>query len=391
MKKVRFGIIGCGGIGRHHARQIVDAKSRDFSLTAVADVHAESAEALGGEVGVEWFDDGYRLIDSDLVDAVIVATPHYEHPPLAIYAARHGLHVLTEKPVAVTVGPARAMVSECAKRRVAMGVVFHQRNRPVMRKMKQMVEAGRVGEIFRVQMICSNWYRRQSYYDSGAWRGTWDGEGGGIMLNQAPHSLDLLLWIAGVPKRVIATVDTRIHKIEVENTVNAILEYGRGKTGYIYATTAESPGMEQLMVCGDKGTLVAENDKLRFARLAVPLSRDIMSARAGGMPRCDWKEVPITGKDGRHIGVIRAFAAYVLRGKPLVATGKDGLNELELSNAIYISGYKDKPVDLPVDAAEMERLLNALSRKHAKGKGKSQNFRKKANARLKKILGKFPT
>ncbi|MDY7009807.1 MAG: Gfo/Idh/MocA family oxidoreductase [Planctomycetota bacterium] len=388
MKKIRFGIIGCGGIGRHHARQIIETKAGDFCLTAVADVYAEAAEALGRESGTKWFGDGYRLIDSGLVDAVIIATQHYEHPPLAIYAARRGLHVLTEKPVAVTVGPAREMVRQCAKSGVAMGVMFHQRNRSLMRKMKQMVESGRIGEIFRVQMICSNWYRRQSYFDSAAWRGTWEGEGGGIMLNQAPHSLDLLLWIAGVPKRVVATVGTRLHKIEVENTVNAILEYGGGKTGYVYATTAEAPGMEQLMVCGDKGTLVAQNDKLQFGKLAVPLTRDIKAKNASGEPKCTWTEVPVTQPDGRHIGVIRAFAAHILRGRPMTAEGKDGLNELELSNAIYISGYKGKPVDLPVSAAEMERLLNMLSRKY--GRGKNSNLRKKANAQLKKLLGKFP-
>lgn len=388
MKKIRFGIIGCGGIGRHHAGQIIEAKSRDFHLTAVADVSAESAEALGRESGVKWFGDGYRLIDSGLVDAVIIATPHYDHPPLAIYAARHSLGVLTEKPVAVTVGPARAMISQCAKHGVAMGVMFHQRNRSLMRKMKQMVEAGRIGKIFRLQMICSNWYRRQSYFDSAEWRGTWGGEGGGIMINQAPHSLDLLLWLGGLPKRVIATVDTRLHKIEVENTVNAILEYGGGKTGYIYATTAEAPGMEQLMVCGEKGTLVAQDGKLRFGKLAVPLARDIKAKNASSQPKCTWTEVPVTQPDGGHIGVVRAFAAHILRGKPMTADGKDGLNELELSNAIYISGYKDKPVELPVNAAEMEKLLNALSRKHGKGKG--PNLRKKADARLKKLLGKFP-
>ncbi len=388
MKKIRFGIIGCGGIGRHHAKQIVEAKAKDFCLTAVADVYAKTAETLGRELGVEWFGDGWKLIDSGLVDAVIIATPHYDHPPLTIYAARRGLHVLTEKPVAVTVGPARAMVSQCAKHDVALGVMFHQRNRSLMRKMKQMVEAGRIGEIFRVQMICSNWYRTQAYYDLAEWRGTWEGEGGGILLNQAPHSLDLLLWIGGIPKRIIATTETRLHKIEVENTVNAILEYGGGKTGYIYATTAEAPGMEQLMVCGDKGTLVAQNDKLQFGKLAVPLSKDIKSRGASGEPKCTWTEVPISGQDGEHIGVIKAFVAHILRGKPLVASGTDGLNELEISNAIYISGFRDKTVDLPVSAAEMERLLNSLSRKH--GKGKSPNMRKKANAQLKKLLGKFP-
>ncbi|KPK80563.1 MAG: hypothetical protein AMJ81_11855 [Phycisphaerae bacterium SM23_33] len=390
MKRVRFGIIGCGVIGSSHARQIVQAKAGDFRLAAVADIRPEMAERLGKEHGVPWFKDGYALMDSGLVDAVIIGTPHYHHPPLTIAAARRGLHVLCEKPVAVSVGPARAAVAECKKRRVAMGVMFQQRNRPEMRKMKDMVQAGAVGEIFRVQMICSSWYRTQFYYDSGAWRGTWLGEGGGVLINQAPHSLDLFQWIGGMPRRVVATVDTRHHKIEVENTANAVLDYGKGKTGYIYATTAEAPGLEQMMVCGDKGTLVAEGGKLRLAKLNVlSIRKHLLGAKAGMRPpECTWRDVPLPNIRGSHINIIRAFVGHVLHGRPLAATGQEGINELELSNAIYIAGYKNKPVELPVNAAEMERLLTELARKH--GTGKSENIRRRANAELKKLLGKYP-
>ena len=389
MKKVRFGIIGCGAMGGGHARQIAEAKSRQFCLTAVADTAVERAEDLAGQLGLEAFDDGYELIGSGLCDAVIVATPHYFHPPLTIAAARKGLHVLTEKPVAVSVGAARAMVRECSRRRVGLGVMFQQRNRANMKKLKQMVAAGAVGEIFRCQMICSSWYRTQAYYDSGAWRGTWDGEGGGILLNQAPHSLDLFQWICGMPGRVIATVGTRTHKIEVENTANAILEYGGGRTGYIYASTAEAPGMEQLLVAGDRGTLIAEGGKLRHARVSVSLKKHLMIAKAGfGQPKCTWRQVPLPASDSRHIAITRAFVGHILRGTPMAATGKEGINELELSNAIYLSGYMHTPVELPVRAADMERLLTRLAR--SRGTGKGGNLRKAANRQLKKLLGKLP-
>jgi len=390
MKKLRFGIIGCGNMGTGHARQIADARPRDFRVAAVADVDAGRAEALGEQYGLPWFDDAYKLMDSGLVDAVILCTPHYFHPPHAIYAARSGLHVLTEKPVAVSVGPARAMVAECRKRKVAMGVMFQQRTRPEMRKMKEMIQAGRLGEIFRIQMVCSSWFRSQAYYDSGAWRGTWDGEGGGILLNQAPHSLDLFQWLGGMPRRVTATVGTRVHKIEVENTANAVLEYEGGRTGYIYATTAEAPGLEQWIIAGDKGTLVCEGGKVRFAKLKCgSLSRHLMTTRHGfGAPPADWTELKLTKPFGRHIAVTRAFVAHVLRGKPMVAEGVEGINELEISNAIYIAGYKNKAVDFPVAAAEMEGLLGKLIRE--RGTGRSGNLRKKAAAELKKLLGKFP-
>ena len=389
MEKIRFGIIGCGAMGRGHAQQIAQAKSRNFCTTAVADVVPERAQELARQYSLEWFDDGYELIGSGLCDAVIVATPHYFHPPLTIAAARKGMHVLTEKPVAVAVGPARAMVRECQKRRVALGVMFQQRNRSNMRKLKQMVDAGAVGKIFRAQMICSSWYRAQSYYDSGAWRGTWDGEGGGILLNQAPHSLDLFQWICGMPKRVTATVGTRTHQIEVENTANAILEYGDGRTAYIYATTAEAPGMEQLVIAGDKGTLVSEGGKVRYAKLSVPLERHLKTSRHGfGGPKSTWKEIPLRKTDSRHIAIIKAFIGHILRGTPMAATGMEGINELELSNAIYISGYLNKPVDLPVDAAEMERLLTRLIR--TRGTGKGGNLRSRANRQLKRMLGRYP-
>ena len=389
MKKLRFGIIGCGKIAHNHARQIIAAKPRDFCVTAVADIKPGPAAELAETLGAAAFDDGYKLIDSGLVDAVIIATPHYFHPPLTIYAARAGLHVLTEKPVAVTVGPARAMVAECRKAGVALGVMFQQRNRPEMRKLKQMLDAGAAGEIFRIQMICSSWFRTQFYYDSGAWRGTWDGEGGGILLNQAPHSLDLFQWVAGMPRRVIATVSTRGHDIEVENTANAIFEYDDGKTGYIYATTAEAPGQEQLMVCGDKGTLVAEKGSLRFARLKTPLGRHLRTARVGmRMPDYEWKDVPLARTAGTHIRIVKAFVRHVLRGTPLAATGAEGINELELSNAMYLAGYGGRPVELPVDAARMERLMSRLVRTRSTGRG--GNFRAKANAQLKRLLGKFP-
>jgi len=388
MKKVRFGIIGCGGMGSGHAHMIARDRSREFCLTAVADIDPDAAGKVGEALGVETFDDGVALMDSGLVDAVLIATPHYDHPPLAIQAARRRLHVLTEKPMGVTVGPVRAMIAECRRRRVALGVMFQQRLRPEMRKLKRMVDAGTLGAIFRVQMLCSSWYRTQSYYDSGQWRGTWDGEGGGILINQAPHSLDLYQWIAGMPRRVLATVATRDHRIEVENTANALLDFGDGRHGYIYATTAEAPGVEQLMVSGEKGTLVAEKGALRFARLKTPLKKHMMTAEAWTRPDVTWKDVPLPKGRTGHIEITRAFARHLLRGTPMVAAGAEGVNELALSNAIYLSGYKDKPVDLPVDAGEMERLIARLIRTRSTGRG--GNLRKRAHAKMTRLLGKYP-
>ncbi len=388
LKKVRFGIIGCGSMGRAHAHKITETKAKDFCLTAVADVVLKRATALGRPLGVECFKDGGRLIDSGLVDAVIIATPHYFHPPLAIHAARRGLHVLSEKPMGVAVGPVRAMIADCRTRRVALGVMFQRRTIPAMRKFKQLVDAGAVGEIFRVEMLCSSWYRTQSYYDSGDWRGSWAGEGGGILINQAPHSLDIFQWIGGMPKSVVATVDTRHHRIEVENTINAIFDYGNGKHGYMYATTAEAPGLDRFTVSGDKGTLVAEGGKLRLAKIRGGIKKHLLGAKAWSKPQCTWTDVALPKARTGHIEVVRAFAAHILRGTPLVADGANGINGLEISNAIYISGYRNRPVDFPVDGAVMDRLLQHRIRSHRKRR--RGNLRKKAGADLRKLFGRRP-
>ena len=389
LTKVRFGIVGLGVIGRIHAAGIVASRSREFRLGSVADTAADVAERAGRELNVPSFTDPQAMFDSGLIDAVIVATPHYLHPPLTIRAARSGLHVLCEKPLAVTVGPARAMIAECRKRNVVLAAMLQMRTRGIMRRMKQMVEAGRIGRIHRVSMICTNWYRTQAYYDSGSWRGTWDGEGGGILLNQAPHSLDLFQWIGGMPGSVVATAATRLHRIEVENTATIVCDYGQGKTGFFYASTAEAPGTEQLLVCGDKGTLVLEGGTLRLGKLARPISRHIFEYKEHMadnilQPRCRWSEVPYPPGGGQRMDVIRAFSRHLLAGTPMVAGGEESINELEISNAAYLSAFKGKRVDLPVNAAEMDRLIAKLASERSKGKG--GNHRALAERELRRLL-----
>jgi len=387
MKKVRFGIVGVNGMGGGHAHTITTAKSREFALAAVADIVPEIAQRVGEKHGVPHFPSARKMYDSGLVDAVIIATPHYWHPPLTIRAARAGLHVLCEKPLAVTVGPARTMIAECRKRKVALGAMLQQRTRGIMMKMHQMVSSGRIGEVFCVSMVCSSWYRSQAYYDSGQWRGTWDGEGGGVLLNQAPHSLDLFQWVGGLmPKSVTAVVATRAHKIEVEDTAHAICDFGKGRFGYIYATTGEAPGAERLTVCGDKGTLVAQGGKLMLGKPEMPISRHLATCKEqwGGL-KSDWREVTWkTEPGGGHVNVIRAFARHVLRGAPLVATGAEAINELEISNAIYVSGFKTKRVSIPVDTGEIDRLIARLERERSTGRG--GGLRRKAARDLAKLL-----
>ena len=389
MKKVRFGVIGLGNMGAPHANWCKNDGGRDVALGAVCDIVADKAKEHGEKHGVPYFTDALALMDCGLIDAVIIATPHYWHSPLAVHAARRKLHVLCEKPLESRIGRARVMVQQCRKNKVAMGVVLHQRTRTIMRKMKQIVDSGVLGELFRVEMVCSSWFRSQAYYDSGAWRGTWDGEGGGVLINQAPHHLDLFQWIGGMPKKVVGMVHTRAHKIEVEDTANFLCDYGGGKVGYLYASTADEPGAEQFTVCGDKGTLVCKGGKLLHGKLKRSVSSHISGSKGSfskkGEQACIWKEVKLPkNAGGKHLMVIKNFAAHVLRGDTLYCSGVEALNELELSNAMYIAGHKDKSVTLPVDGKEIEALIVKLEKQRSTGKG--QGLRKSADKEYARLM-----
>jgi len=390
MKTVRLGLVGAGTIGSLHCRNIAGSPRRDFRLSAVCDIRRDRAEALGAKHSVPAFTDAQEMYDSGWCDAVIIATPHYWHAPLTIRAARAGLHVLCEKPLASAVGPARAMIAECTKRKVALGGMLQQRTRKTMIKMKQLVDGGAIGEVFRVSLISSNWFRTQAYYDSGDWRGTWDGEGGGVLINQAPHHLDLFQWIGGMPRRVLGLVGTRAHKIEVEDTANFLCDYGDAKVGYLYTTTAELPGGEQFTVTGEKGTLVYEGGKLRLGKLPTPITRYIHTsgeawADAKHEQRMTWRDVtPGSDSGSGHLKVVRAFARHLLRGSKMIAPGPEAINELELSNAMYLAGFGHKTVELPVDAAAVDRLLARLERERSTGKG--GGLRKLAERDLRKLL-----
>ncbi|MCY2928112.1 MAG: Gfo/Idh/MocA family oxidoreductase [Planctomycetota bacterium] len=389
MKKVRFGIVGLGAMGSGHLQNILADGSRDLCLGAVCDIVPETALRWAEKAGVPAFTDYKVMIDSGLVDAVIIAVPHYWHAPIAICAARRKVHVLSEKPLSSTVGHARAVVAQCRRNKVALAGMLQHRTRGVMIKMKQMVDRGKVGEVFRVHLVCSNWFRTQAYYDSGAWRGTWDGEGGGVLINQAPHHLDLFQWVGlGLPQRVMGLIETREHRIEVEDTANFLCDYGRGRVGYLYATTAEQPGLEQFMISGDRGLLYWDGTKLSFGRMKMPVRKYLYGCKAmWGDPKmqdCKWEELSPARELGGHEGVVRNFAAHLLRGEKLLAPGAEAINELELSNAMYLAGHTGKTVELPVEAAAVERMIDRLERERSTGRG--GGMRGKANREFRKLM-----
>ena len=364
MEKVSFGIIGIGNMGSGHCGSILEGKVPDMELAAVADLRESRREWARGNLpeSVRIFEDGDALIASGCCDAVLVATPHYEHPRLVMEAFAHGLHALCEKPAGVYTKQVREMNEAAAKTDRVFAMMFNQRTNHVYRKMYEIVHSGEYGKIKRVNWIITDWYRTQAYYNSGGWRATWDGEGGGVLLNQCPHNLDLLQWICGMPSRVQAFCHVgKWHDIEVEDDVTAYLEFPDGATGVFVTTTGDAPGTNRFEVTLERGKLVCENDKLSFYELEVS-EREYCYTATEGFAKPAGHEVTLTtdGENPQHVGVLRAFAANILRGEPLIARGEEGINGLTLSNAMHLSSWLGKPVDIPFDEDLFLEKLNEL-------------------------------
>lgn len=371
MTKVRLGIIGVGNMGSGHAANILAGKCPEIELTAVAD-RRESRRQWAKDTlpeGTAIFEEGSDLIQSGLCDAVHICTPHYQHPTLAIEAFAAGLHVMCEKPAGVYTKAVREMNEAAEKSGKVFAMMFNQRTNCVYRKMHEMVHSGQLGELKRVNWIITDWYRTQIYYDSGDWRATWDGEGGGVLLNQCPHQLDLLQWICGLPKTVQAFCqEGKWHDIEVEDDVTAYLQFANGATGVFVTTTGDAPGTNRFEVTGTLGKLVCENDKLTFWKLAQDEREFCRTATEGfAQPQCQQVEVETDGENLQHVGVLNAFAGKILHGTPLVAEGTEGLGGLTLSNAMHLSSWLGRAVDIPFDE---ELFLSELNKRRATSRKK---------------------
>ena len=362
MEKVRIGIIGIGNMGTTHSKTISEGKVPELELVAIADREEGRRQWCKDNLpeSVQIFEEGSDLIVSGVCDAVLVAVPHYQHPELSMEALQHNLHVLCEKPAGVYTKQVREMNEAAAKSDRVFAMMFNQRTNCVYRKMHDMVANGELGEIRRVNWIITDWYRTQSYYDSGSWRATWDGEGGGVLLNQCPHNLDLIQWICGMPAKVQAFChEGKWHDIEVEDDVTAYLEYPNGATGVFITTTGDAPGTNRFEITGDLGKLVCENDKLTFYKLKQGIKEHCATCKGGfDKPECEAIEVETDGLNEQHAGVMKAFAGKILHGTPLVAGGEEGINGLMLSNAMHLSSWLGHAVTLPIDEDEFLKELN---------------------------------
>jgi len=362
MKKVRIGIVGVGGMGQGHANSIIN-KVKEAKLVAVCDADKDRAKEVGEKYKVKWFTDYRELIDSGIADAIIVATPHYFHPEISVYAMNKGLHVLSEKPISVTVSQADTMVEAAQKTGKVFCVMYQNRNNGIFVAAKKLIQEGKLGEIKRTLLI-NPWYRSQAYYDSGSWRATWKGEGGGVLINQAPHMIDVFIWLAGLPKRFNAKVRTRLHNIEVEDEASALLEYENGAWGYYYTTTNEVPHIPYLEIAGDRGKIIYNGSTLRFFETKVPISEFTFSNKSmWSSVETKEKPVRIPKREVSHAVIIKNFCRAITRGEELLAPGIEGLNSVEFINAILLSGLKGKPVETPVNRKGYDRFIQEMIRK----------------------------
>lgn len=378
MDKVRLGIIGAGNMGSGHIQNILAGKTPLIELTAVADRREDRRQwvkdTVAGDVRV--FQEGDELIDSGICDAVLIAVPHYQHPVLAVRAFEAKLHVMCEKPAGVYTKAVKEMNEAAEKSGRVFGMMFNQRTNCLYRKMHEMVTGGELGNIKRVNWIITDWYRTQIYYDSGDWRATWEGEGGGVLLNQCPHQLDLLQWICGLPKTVQAFChEGKWHDIEVEDDVTAYMEFENGATGVFITTTGDAPGTNRFEVSGELGKLVCENDTLKFWKLAQNEREFCLTAKGGfDKPECTEIDVETDGENLQHVGVLNAFAGKILNGTPLVADGSEGIRGLTLSNAMHLSSWLKQPVELPLDEELFLQELDKRRKSSRKKEGKSITF-----------------
>lgn len=360
MEQVKLAVIGLGYIGQYHLERI--AKLENIQIVAVCDENKEHSQSIAIKFDCQSFTDYHKLLVSKVATAVLIATPHYSHTAIGIDALNAGYHVLVEKPISVHKADCEKLIAAHTNPKQIFAAMFNQRTLGVYKKIKSMIDTGELGKLMRVNWIITDWFRTDTYYSSGSWRATWKGEGGGVLLNQCPHQLDLLQWLCGMPSRVVGFCGLgKRHDIEVEDEVTAYLEFPSGATGVFIASTGEAPGTNRLEICGEKGKVIVEDGTFHFTRNEVTSTEfQKTSKEAMGKPDVWEIDIPVTDPQDQHAEVTKNFANAILNGEKLTAPAAEGVNSVELANAILYSSLIQKPVNLPLDAQAYEAKLLEL-------------------------------
>ena len=365
MEKVRVGIIGIGNMGSQHAKNILAGKVPGMELSAICDISEERREFAKNNYGdIAIFDEAEKMIESDKVDAVIIAVPHYFHPEYAIKSFEKGLHVLCEKPAGVYTKQVLEMNEAAKKSDKVFSMMYNQRTNPMYLKLRELIKSGALGAIKRVNWIITDWYRPQAYHDSASWRSTWKDEGGGTLINQNPHQLDLWQWLFGMPDKIMSHVSYgKYYNIETEDDVTAFMQYDNGMTGVYITSTGEWPGTNRLEVACDMGKVVIENGEMKFYRNVVSeREHNKTNTKPFGHPEAWECKIPVQeGVGEQHVGVLKSFTNAILKGEPLLAPGEEGVLGLTISNAIHLSSWTGEWADL--NNFPHDEFYNMLSEK----------------------------
>lgn len=373
MEILKFGIVGVGNMGSAHLACLKNGDIENATVVAVCDINSEKRKKVAEKYpDIKIFKTAEEMFASGIIDAVIVATPHNAHADIAVKALDADLHVLVEKPEDVTVTKAKMLNDKAKKSGKTFGIMFNQRTNPLFREAREIVKSGQLGNLKRSVWIVTNWYRTQAYYDSGDWRATWAGEGGGVLLNQAPHNLDIWQWICGMPTKVQAKCEiAKYHNIEVEDEAIINVTFDGGANGTFITSTGEYPGTNRLEISGELGKIVLENNVLKWWKL-LQNEAEFRFASKEGFDKIDMQylEIKPTSKETAHRGILQNFTNSVLFGEELIAPGWEGINELTISNAAYLSAWNSgEEIALPFNSAEFDYQLAC----HAEGSQSHQN------------------
>jgi len=364
--KIRIGLIGYGNIGSMHAKNLFENKIPRATLAAICDIDpAKLKKAKSSFPDIPLFSSLDEMLESADIDALLIAVPHKLHPEMAIAAFAKGFHVLTEKPAGIRPSDVKDMNEAAKKSGTVFGIMFNQRTNALFQKAKELVDGGALGEKKRLTWIVTNWYRTQSYYDSGAWRATWQGEGGGVLTNQSPHNLDIAAWLFGMPKSITAFChEGQYHNISVEDFAMIHGEYENGATMQFITTTGEYPGTNRLEIVGDQGKIVIEEGKLKCWKL-LENEKNVRFSSSVGMPKIpyEYSEYLSEKPDTAHCGIIENFVSSILDNTPLLAPGEDGIRQVMLTSAAYLSAWTNKTVSLPIDDTLYNKLLQEKQEK----------------------------
>ena len=386
--RLRILCIGLGNMGLKHALSV--ATSPSMSLVGLCDTHqsmidraqasvselANNKTDLNNSQPIPGFTDYLEAMDQVKPDGIIIATVHYSHPEIALAAFDRGIHVLVEKPLGVHAKDARTMVEGWLKAKTTypgliFSAMFQQRTYSHWKKIKELISQGALGRLVRTTWIITDWFRTQHYYNSGGWRATWAGEGGGVLLNQCPHNLDLYCWFVGLPKRVTGFASLgKYHDIEVEDEVTAYFEHDNAMVGHFITTTAEAPGTNRLEIVGEHGKLLFEYNKLTFYRndqSMIQYSNE--TDKDFEMPGHRVEEIPLEPVvGGGHDLIIQDFAEAFHQSRDPIVPAQEGVESVLLGNAILYSALEGRTIEFPMDEQGYAEKIKELS-KNSRYKG----------------------